>query len=231
MKRKASTLQFISPLVVWALFCINTVFAEPPSTVNAPITSSLKSAIQSIFTNQTSVETVPVETVKDDSLFRVELGSLEYLDSNESPLNTEALKSKKVLVYFWSIYCHGCIAPMKELEELRAALKESGIEVITVHLFESDKVRLMNRLAQLSLGLPVLFGPNEIRDLFSVRVLPTAVAFDDKHRMIARFDGNFSADGISLKLTQEMDVPNKEAREEDSNVTTPLPVTTSDRVQ
>ena len=199
--KRLFTVRRCALLFASSVFLVSPVLADPPITTNAPVSSSLKQGIQQIFSNQTPI----VQNDTKSDLFQVELGSLSYADKEGVSLNQEDYKSKKVLVYFWSIYCRGCIQPMKELETVQSALKDSGIEVITVHLFESDKARLINRLAQMSLGLPVLFGANEIRDLFAVKVLPTALAFDDKHRIIARFDGGFDANGVSLKLTQSVE--------------------------
>lgn len=205
--------QIAAMLVFQLTACICSSFADTAGS-NAPISSSLGHAIQSLFSEQ-SPQT-PTEPSED--IFGLELASLEYLDEQAGSLDTGELKSKKVLVYFWSVYCRGCIAPLRELEGLRSTLRDSGIELVSVHLFESDKVYLMNRLAQLSLGLPVLFGANEIRDSFSVRVLPTALAYDEQHRQIARFDGGFDLDKISLKLTTRTI---EQAEKADSSIQSP----------
>lgn len=180
------------------------VAAEPKATQQAPLASSIKQALLSVFEGSPSVNpTAPESALESEQTFAMQLGSLQYLDETSSPLNTEQFASKRVVVYFWSIYCRGCIAPARELQQMREALRESDIEVVTVHLFESDRARIISRLAQLSLGLPVLFGPNEIRDLFSVKVLPTTLVFDDSHRMVARFDGGFDKESLSLTVRRE----------------------------
>ena len=180
------------------------VAAEPKATPQAPLASSIKQALLSVFEGNPSVNsTLPETALGSEQSFAMQLGSLRYLDETGSPLNTEQFASKRVVVYFWSIYCRGCIAPARELQQMREALRESDIEVVSVHLFESDRARIISRLAQLSLGLPVLFGPNEIRDLFSVKVLPTTIVFDDTHRMVARFDGGFDKESLSLTVRRE----------------------------
>jgi hypothetical protein len=170
-----------------------TVFAESSVTVAAPLSASTADSVLSIFNGlKDATPLIPESSIPvDSSTFAAVFSNISYADQDGKDFEISNLSNKKVLVYVWSIYCRSCVESLRSLQSRREELSKQGIELITVHLFETDRTRLNARLAQLQLGVPILFGTTEIRDALSVTVLPTALLYDEERAPIARFEGDF----------------------------------------
>jgi len=57
---------------------------------------------------------------------------------NSEPLTMEELRGKVVLVDFWTLGCHNCIATMPYLRDWHAKYAEKGLVIVGVHTPEFD---------------------------------------------------------------------------------------------
>lgn len=90
---------------------------------------------------------------------------------------------------------------------MREELAADNIELFTVHLFEPSKEKLLPMLAKLEFNLPIVMAPKSVRDLFSIRILPTSLIFDEEHRLVGRLKGEMDEEGLRFRLFQRVEVP------------------------
>lgn len=117
------------------------------------------------------------------------LSELALKDIQGVDFSADSLADKRVVVYFWSIYCRSCVPTVKELQKLKAEFSRRNVELLTVHLFGPSDDKLNDAVANLGLTLPVLRGTKAAQDQFSIRTLPTSLVFGKDHRLIRRLDG------------------------------------------
>ena len=193
-----SSIFFILALISFTAFAgLEQAIADETS-LAAPAVSSLRSSVEMAFSSSQKPEQAPTPSVE------LELGKLSLENVDGESFNAERYNSKKVVLYFWSIYCRGCIGPVKELELLRDELAKKNVELLTIHLFEPDKATVAARLAKLGFSLPIMLAPKKVRDLFSVRVLPTSLIFDEKHKLVGRLEGEFEKEGLRVSLFKKV---------------------------
>lgn len=181
--------------IVALLFCLPLVAIAEPTSFGMPATGSLKSAI---------IEALkaPAPIARPKPRIEVELGKLELL-GEKGPITTKATddtEGKKVVLYFWSIYCRDCVDQIKEIQTLKEELSKQNAKLIPIHLFESKEDKVASALTKLGISLPMYLAPESIRNLFSVNLLPAALILDESKEVIARFDGEFDEEGIKLEL-------------------------------
>ncbi len=182
---------FTTVLVI--LFSLPLAAIAEPASVGIPVSSSIKSAVIEAFT--------PAPVVSKPT-FEVELGKLELL-GEKGPISTnpnDNTEGKKVVLYFWSIYCRGCADQLKDLQDLREEFSKQNTELVPIHLFESSEDTVMNALTKLGINLPMYLAPESIRQLFSINLLPTALILDESKEIVARFDGEIDEEGLKIKL-------------------------------
>jgi thiol-disulfide isomerase/thioredoxin len=130
----------------------------------------------------------------------LQFAALELRNLKGEELREFPTRGKKLVLYFWSIYCHSCVDAIKDLEAIRSDLGDKNVELLTVHLFEPSTDKLLARVQQLGISVPVLIAPKEIRDRFSIRLLPTSLVFDGESKLIARFEGELDEAGLRDSL-------------------------------
>ncbi len=175
-------------MVSTVLLATSHVAAETAS-IGAPVSSSFNNILRDIIYP-------PENTVKIESVMplEVQLGSVEFTNLQGNQVTKDDLGEKKVVLYFWSVYCHGCIDGLRELEDLRDEFARANTELMTVHLFEPKTERLVGLLDKMGLSLSTFLVPQSIRDIWSIRLLPTTLVFDSSHKLTKRFDGENSDD-------------------------------------
>lgn len=159
--------------------------------------TTLSSAVDEVMYSQ------PETTLEQPSL-NLELGSIEFKNISGDPISSEAMADKKVVLFFWSLHCRGCVSMLKDLEDLRAEAETDDFELLTVHLFEQKESRIRDYVKELGVKLPILLAPKSLRELFSVRLLPASLVFDKNRKLIARFDGELTKDDLKLTLTGKL---------------------------
>lgn len=135
----------------------------------------------------------------------LELGKLSLESVSSEDFSAGDYKKKRVMLYFWSIYCRGCVGALDTLESMRSELAAANTELLTVHLFEPRKDKLLDSLAKFGVSLPIVMAPKSVRDLFSINVLPTTLVFDEEHQLVARFEGEVDEEGLRLRLFRRVE--------------------------
>lgn len=169
--------------------------AADDSALGATLGTSISTAVSSAFIDKPEASVNPID---------VELGSLELTSLGGRELEAENLSEKKVVLYFWSIYCRSCVDTLAELEAQRSEFEQENIELLSMHLFESRSEVVSEFLGKLGLTLETFLVPKAVRDLFSVKVLPTSLVFDNDGKLLARFDGMADSEGLRLSIMQRV---------------------------
>lgn len=181
-------------LLLLLVFVSTAVADQGPLAVSS---TSIKPAFDSIM--------APEQPVAEKPAVEIELGHLSLEGVNGENFSAAEHKKKRVALYFWSVYCRGCVGAMDQIEAMREDLAANNTELFTVHLFEPKKDRLMDLLTKLSVSLPILMAPKQVRDLFSIRILPTTLVFDEEHRLVTRIEGEVDDEGLRLKLFHKVE--------------------------
>lgn len=94
------------------------------------------------------------------------------------------------MVNAWASFCSPCIGEMPELQKLSDAMKDKGVQVITV-LFDaaglSDTEVIEDAhtiMEQSGVDLPVLLANNELKAIFPVAAFPTSFLVDRKGNIV-----------------------------------------------
>lgn len=195
------------PLVILTIviFCVDEKIVLAESSVMAtslqvPAGVATAGSFGSFISQFDDMSLVPTEK-EEQCNFQVELGSLQLQDGSGTKYYPDTQRYRKTVVYFWSIYCRSCVETLTDFRKLKDDFAANGIDFITVHLFEPSIERVLIRLAEENLSFPVFFIPQPIRELLSVRTLPTSLVFDSADSSLsARFDGMSGSDGLRLEL-------------------------------
>jgi thiol-disulfide isomerase/thioredoxin len=189
--------------IVIVLFAISSAKAE--NALGVAVGTSLKPALDEL------VHAKPDKT-QSKPVLELELGSLALKDLDGDELKSTDIADKKVMLFFWSLHCRGCVSMLKEMQSMQEELEDSNVEVLTIHLFEPKQQTISDFVEKLGLNLPILLAPKSVRELFSVRLLPTSLVFDKNRRLVARFDGELSKDELKLTLTGRVNAASLESQ-------------------
>ncbi len=102
-----------------------------------------------------------------------------------------------MLINFWATWCEPCRDEMPALYRLAVRGKSSGLVVLTVAV--ADNVNAVDKFLADVLpaqeSLPVLHDHNQvISRAWGVRMLPTTLLLDRRHRLVARGLGELAWD-------------------------------------
>jgi thiol-disulfide isomerase/thioredoxin len=204
----------LSSIVLLAIFYAFTLSllvcraeAEPLAAVS-PIVPVLNHAL-----SQTAVEE-PVPVEESEPTIDLSFSSLSLTNLSGAAVDSDELENKKVVIYFWSIYCRGCVGAFEELETLRSDLAKENAELLTVHLFEPNTEKLISAVRRIGISLPILLAPKKIRELFAIRLLPTSLVFDRKHQLVARFEGKYNDSDVRLSILNKVSTPIEESKDQ-----------------
>lgn len=203
----ASLLRPLQPVAIELLLLL--VFVSTAIADQTPLvvsSTSLKPALESALAPKESEEKKPA--------VEVELGHLSLEGVNGQDFSATDHKKKRVALYFWSVYCRGCVGAIDQLESMREDLAKNNTELYTVHLFEPRKDKLTSLLTKLGVSLPIVMAPKQVRDLFSIRILPTTLVFDEDHRLVTRIEGEVDEEGLRLRLFRKVEEVEDEAEAE-----------------
>lgn len=89
-----------------------------------------------------------------------------------------AYRGRPVILYFWASWCPYCTNEMPQLNRVRAAYQDAGLEILAVNILEqAAKVRSVSR--SLGIEYPVLLDEaGVVTRTFAVRATPTYVLID-----------------------------------------------------
>jgi thiol-disulfide isomerase/thioredoxin len=113
-------------------------------------------------------------------------GAISWL--NSTPLSTESLRGKVVLVDFWTYTCINSLRPLPYVKAWAAAYKDAALVVIGVHTpefsFEKDPANVENALRDLKVVYPVAIDSNYgIWQAFNNQYWPAQYLIDGKGRI------------------------------------------------
>jgi len=140
------------------------------------------------------------EQVTDEISF----GNFKLRDLQGAELANTELRRKKVVLYFWSIYCRGCVSALAELDALRKDLAEEDVELLTIHMFEADVAIISEKVRGLGLDLPILLAPDTTLKSLSIRLLPTSLVFDEEHKLVSRIEGVSDKESLRLNIVAKL---------------------------
>ncbi|MCB0360907.1 MAG: TlpA family protein disulfide reductase [Bdellovibrionales bacterium] len=151
-------------------------------------------------------DTAPVEPQTPRGL-EVQLGSLEFTDLSGSPWTPTEPSPRQVVLYFWSLHCHGCVDTLRELQRLRAEFAARNVDFLSVHLFEPNPARVRSFLEMVGLNLETVLGSSGIREALDIRVLPTSLIFDAEGKLASRIDGMDGSDTLEISVFGRLERP------------------------
>ena len=103
------------------------------------------------------------------------------LDGNEINL-ADYIGQKAILLDFWSIYCSPCVEEMPTLIELYDKYNAMGLEVFGISLDSRFNARRLGKFVESyehNIPYPIIHdAQSEIRGLYGVSTLPTAILVD-----------------------------------------------------
>jgi thiol-disulfide isomerase/thioredoxin len=138
---------------------------------------------------------------KDSSIRYEENQAFDYrlVDLSNTPVTSESLLGKVVLLDFWSYTCGRCFEMFPDIEELHQYFaNDSDVVILSVHIGEEplDKVAKHPRLSRFTFGK--LHDPDrQLADQLEIIAVPQTFLFDKKGNLVKRHIGySLFDDGI-----------------------------------
>lgn len=138
----------------------------------------------------------PVQAGPFEDLLGARSGKMPSLEGgtgwvNASPMTTEALRGKVVLVDFWTYSCINCLRTLPYVKAWAQKYKEAGLVVIGVHTpefgFEKSSANVQRAVRDLGVSFPVVAdGERRIWKAFGIQGWPTMVLVDAQGRIRSR---------------------------------------------
>lgn len=111
-------------------------------------------------------------------------------------LRSEALGGKVVVINFWGVSCHPCVAEMPALQQLADAFAGSSDVVVATINIDSETDDLAAWMTAHALRLEVLLGGRYFNDS-GYRGIPLTLFVDDRGRVV------FTQEGATARLVEE----------------------------
>jgi thiol-disulfide isomerase/thioredoxin len=126
------------------------------------------------------------------------------LEGNEINL-ADFIGEKAILLDFWSIYCGPCVEEMPTLIELYDKYNDMGLEVFGISLDSRFNARRLGKFVdsyKRDIPYPIIHdAQSEIRGLYGVSTLPTAILVDKNGKVHLFFMG-FAEDELEAAVRQ-----------------------------
>jgi thiol-disulfide isomerase/thioredoxin len=125
-------------------------------------------------------------------LLSTQIGYKSYLFQGEefttkSPISSEALKGKYVLLDFWATWCGPCIQEFPHLKELYSKTDRAKFEIVGI-VGDSPSNTLTDAIERYELTWPQLFSndTNNIKQTYGIKSYPTVFLLDKEGVIIAK---------------------------------------------
>lgn len=120
---------------------------------------------------------------------------------NGEPLNLDEYKGQWVLMNYWAIWCKPCI---KEMPELNALHKDSGISVFAYNFDQETGDALQQQALNLKIDMPMLAtAPAVFFGQEPPSALPATIVIDPQGQFHSWLMGPQTASGIKRYLKME----------------------------
>ena len=126
------------------------------------------------------------------------------LDARLAPL-----AGRPVIINFWASWCEPCRDEMPALQQVGSLWREQHLAVLTVAVAD-QRTRLDAFLAAHAIELPVIDDrEQQISRALGVRLLPTTLVLDRRHRIRLRAEGaiDWQSAAVSRRLQSVLERP------------------------
>jgi peroxiredoxin len=104
-------------------------------------------------------------------------------------------RGRTVLLVFWAPWCGVCRGELPILQSMSTELRNSGVEVVTIHLGELESARQFLRETHMS--LTTLVDPDQtVGNAYGVRGIPNLVLVGPDGKIAARAVGGLDEDTL-----------------------------------
>ncbi|SFI50570.1 TlpA disulfide reductase family protein [Albimonas pacifica] len=116
----------------------------------------------------------------------------EFVNANGAPATVADFAGKVTVLNLWATWCPPCLKEMPALNELQAALKGSGAQVVTVAVQSGGRAKAKDFLKEKMLyELPAYADErNALPREVGILGLPTTLILDPQGREIGRLQGD-----------------------------------------
>lgn len=117
------------------------------------------------------------------------LPAFQLVKFDGSPLLSEDLKGKLVLLDFWEVWCGPCVASLPRIKELHEKYKGAGLEVIGI-IHQTDHLKTA-RLIEVKFrpGFTMAAGNEKTRNDFSLQAVPLYILVNRKGEIVLVSEG------------------------------------------
>lgn len=100
------------------------------------------------------------------------------------------IKDRVILLHFWALWCGSCKDEMPSLNNLYNALRERGLEVITIST-DTSTSRLKEFVLQHKINLPILLDTDKkvTVSMYGVIGIPVTFIIDKRGKVIEKIQG------------------------------------------
>ncbi len=117
---------------------------------------------------------------------------VEILSPRGAPMRFSDFDGPVVLVNMWATWCPPCLKEMPSLDRLAAALKDDGVDVVTVNVERGGREKADEWLDRMNLFELGAYADESMRlgRATGVLGLPTTLILDGEGRELARLQGD-----------------------------------------
>jgi len=126
---------------------------------------------------------------------------VEILSPLGAPMRFSDFEGPVVLVNMWATWCPPCLKEMPSLDRLAAALKDEGVDVVTVNVERGGREKAAEWLDRMNLFELGAYADESMRlgRATGVLGLPTTLILDAEGRELARLQGDAEWDTEEAK--------------------------------
>jgi len=112
------------------------------------------------------------------------------------------LKSKGVMLNFWTTFCKPCEAEMPYMEELYPEYKEKGIEIVAVSL-DANELVIQRFIDKYNLTFPIQHDKGyQVGDLYKVGPIPSTFFISPEGEIVERIEGALTLERLEEYFKQ-----------------------------
>ena len=122
------------------------------------------------------------------------------VDSNQN-IHLKDLKGKVVILQFWQVGCHACLADILEFKKLRNEIPENKLAIIGINVFgENNEIKKVQKEFKPNYSIDSKDSLNITVQRYQVKILPTIFLLNSNGIAVKKYQGDIKLPDLKKDL-------------------------------